>query len=159
MPGPATPPITCPSRSFSHAYDQWAPRQPGLVLNIKACHVNAHALRRYSSEAKASKKKCYVALLRTHDVMSLPAVSLRRNVSIDQLENGGPETVDDGWLCVFAVLRSGESGKLIPDWSVYPSLERHVGYARSALGRRGLPDEFDLKPHVYVVAYGRKPRR
>ena len=158
MPGPATPPITYPSRSFSDAYDQWAPRQPGLVLNIKACHVNAHALRRHSSEAKASEKmlRCVAA---THDVMSLPAVPLRRNVSIDQLENGGLETVDDGWLCVLAAVPSGESGKLIPDWAVYPSLERRIGYASSAPGRSGLPDELRLNPYVYVVAYGREPRR
>ena len=95
----------------------------------------------------------------THDVMSLLPVSLRRSISIDQLESGGFETVDDERPCVFAVVPLGECGKLIPDWAVYPSPERHIGHARSAPGRRGLPDKLRLNPHVYVVAYGREPRR
>ena len=158
MPGPATPPITYLSRPFSYACDQWARRQPVLDLNIQSYHVNAYAQRRHPSETRVSKKilRCVPA---THDVMSLPPVSLRRNVSIDQLEGGGLEPIDDDWLCVFAVVASGESGKLISGWTVYPSLERHVGCARSAPGRRGLPDEFRLNPHIYVIAYGRVPGR
>jgi hypothetical protein len=132
MPGPATPPITYrPGRSRTPMI-----REPNLGIQ-KILHC--------------------VAVM--HDVMSLLPVSLRRNISIGPLKSGGLETVDDERLRVFAVVPPGERGKPIRDWAVYPSPERLIGYVRNAPGRRGLPDKLGLNPHVYVVAYGREPRR
>jgi hypothetical protein len=68
-------------------------------------------------EPKAFEKKGYVA-----GCDARPHVSITRAVKAgridDHLESGALESVDDDRVCVFATMLSGESGKVILDWTV-----------------------------------------